>query len=168
MQLRTFAAFVLMAVLAVPALSQNNRGKAEATVKGNKITIDYGRPALQGRDMIGMARPGQVWRLGMDEATEIQSTATLVVGGKELKPGKYSLWAKKTGAADWILAFHPKTGLWGDPAMENGYLAELPLKLDKAPAATEQLTINVADKAGDAAITIQWGTAQLTATLGVK
>jgi hypothetical protein len=168
MQLRTIAAFVLIAGLTTVALAQNTRGKTEATVKGKKITIDYGRPALQGRDMIGMARPGQVWRLGMDEATEIQSAGTLVVGGKELKPGKYSLWAKKTGATDWILAFHPKTGLWGDPPMENGYLAEMPLKLDKAPASTEQLTINVADKAGDAAITIKWGTAQLTGTLGVK
>jgi len=168
MQLRSLAAFVLIAVTAFAGLAQNNRGKSEATVKGKKITVDYGRPVLQGRDMIGMARPGQVWRLGMDEATEIQSTGILVIAGKELKPGKYSLWAKKTGAADWVLGFHPQTGIWGDPALQSGYLAELPLKMDKSPASTEQLTISVADKAGDAAITIKWGTAQLTGTIGVK
>ena len=168
MRIRTLSAFLVLVLVALPAISQANRGKTEATVKGKKISIDYGRPALQGRDMIGMARPGMVWRLGMDEATEIQSTATLVVGGKELKPGKYSLWARKTSPTDWVLAFHTKTGVWGDPPLENGYSAELPLKLDKAPTSTEQLTINLADKAGDAAITIKWGTAQLSGTVGVK
>jgi hypothetical protein len=42
------------------------------------------------------------------------------------------------------------------------------LKLDKAPNSAERLSINVADKAGDAAITIQWGTTQLTGSVGVK
>src|SRR5258706_2245469 len=118
MQLKTVAAVLIVVSIALPGVSQENRGKAETTVKGKRISIDYGRPALQGRDMIGMAKPGMVWRLGMDDATEIQSTATLIVGGKELKPGKYSLWAKKTTPTDWILAFHTTTGVWGDPPSE--------------------------------------------------
>jgi len=160
-------AFVLLLAIS-PVSAQQGRGKAEATVKGKKITIDYGRPMLRGRDMIGMARPGMVWRLGMDEATEIQSAATLVVGGKELKPGKYTLWARKTGENQWTLAFHPKTGVWGDPPLESGYIAETPLKLEKAPNSAEQLDIALADKSGDAGINIHWGTAQLTGTIGVK
>ena len=167
MRLRSIAAVIIVLCVSLPALSQN-RGKAEAIVKGKNISIDYGRPALQGRDMLGMARPGIVWRLGMDEATEIQTAATLVVAGKELKPGKYTLWAKKTGPSDWILAFHPMTGVWGDPPLESGFIAEMPLKLDKTPTSIEQLTINVADKAGDAAIMIRWGNAQLSGTVGVK
>ena len=166
--LRSIAVFMIALALAIPAASQGTRGKAEATVKGKKITIDYGRPSLQGRDMLGMAKPGMVWRLGMDEATEIQTTATLVIAGKELKPGKYSLWAKKTSATDWTLSFHTTTGVWGDPPLESGYAATMPLSVAKAPASTEQLTISVADKAGDAAITIKWGTATLTRTVGVK
>jgi hypothetical protein len=118
--------------------------------------------------MIGMAKPGMVWRLGMDNATEIQTAGTLVVAGKELQPGKYSLWAKKTGDTQWVLAFHPQTGIWGEPAPTSGYLAELPLKLEKATNSAEELAINVADKGGDAAITIHWGTTQLTGNLGVK
>src|SRR5579884_1996783 len=156
----------MMVLCAFPLAAQSERGKAEATVKGKKISIDYGRPSLQGRDMIGMAKPGMVWRLGMDEATEIQSAATLVVGGKELKPGKYSLWAKKTGPKDWILAFHPQTGVWGDPPLESGYIAQIPLKLETLPAPTERLTITLSDKAGDAAIAVKWGKAQLSGTIG--
>src|SRR5439155_18561599 len=85
-----------------------------------------------------------------------------------IEAGKYSLWAKKTGENQWVLAFHPKTGVWGDPPIENGYIAQMPLKLDKAPKSTEQLTINLAEKAGDAAVAIQWGTSELTGTIGVK
>jgi hypothetical protein len=168
MRSKTIATVLLVLLLAAVSGFAQDRGKAEATVKGKKITIDYGRPALQGRDMIGMAKAGQVWRLGMNEATEIQTNGTLVVGGKELKPGKYSLWAKKTGDTQWVLGFHPETGLWGDPAKTSGYIAELPLKLEKATSSAEQLNINVADKAGEAAITIRWGTSQLTGNLGVK
>ena len=64
-KLRIIVAACVLLLVALPVLSQQSRGKTEATVKGKKITIDYGRPALQGRDMIGMARPGMVWRLGM-------------------------------------------------------------------------------------------------------
>src|SRR5580700_8128545 len=142
-----FAVVTLVLILAtMTAAAQDTRGKAEATVKGKKISIDYGRPSLQGRDMLGMATPGMTWRLGMDEATEIQTAATLVVGGKELKPGKYTLWARKTGATQWTLAFHPQTGVWGDPPLTEGYVAQVPLKLDKVANSAEQLTISLADK----------------------
>src|SRR4029078_296988 len=100
--------------------------------------------------------------------TEIESTGTLVVAGKELKPGRYTLWAKKSSATDWTLNFHPTVGVWGDPPLETGYIATMPLKLEKVPTASEQLTIALADKAGEAAITIHWGTAQLTGSIGVK
>ena len=165
-KLIVFAYVLLLGSL--PVIAQQNRGKAEATIKGKNISISYGRPALQGRDMIGMAKTGMVWRLGMDEATEIQSSGTLVVAGKELKPGKYSLWAKKTGDTQWILAFHPETGMWGDPPMQTGYVAQLPLSLSKVSNPAERLTIAVADKGGDAAVTIHWGTSQLIGSVGVK
>jgi len=168
MKLKLIVTFALL-LAALPAIAeQGGRGKAEATIKGKKISIDYGRPVLQGRDMIGMAKPGMVWRLGMDEATQLETTATLLVAGKEVKPGKYTLWAKKTGETQWILGLHPQTGVWGAPELTSGYVAEIPLKLEKATSSAEQLSINVADRAGEAAITIRWGTAQLTGSLGIR
>lgn len=115
-----------------------------------------------------MATVGNVWRLGMNEATEIETTGDLQVGGKDLKAGKYSLWAKKTGADTWILGFHMSTGIWGQPEMTSGYVAELPLKVEKAAQTAEQLMISVADANGAASIKIHWGTTQLSGTFGVK
>ena len=167
MRTKLVASVFLMMFMCSVAMAQG-RGNAQATVNGKRVAINYGRPALQGRDMLSQATPGTVWRLGMNEATEIETSGTLVIAGKELRPGKYSLWAKMNGPNAWVLAFHPQTGLWGQPELKSGYIAELPLKLDRTTAPVEVLNIALADKAGEAAVTIQWGATQLTGTLGVK
>jgi hypothetical protein len=163
---------VLAAVLSmtIPALAQMNgaRGTAEVTINGKKVTIDYGRPSLRGRDMLSEAKVGQVWRLGMNQATQIESTGSLVIAGKTLAAGKYTLWAKKTSDNSWTLAFHPKTGIWGQPEMTEGFVAELPLKLTKAPTSVEEFTITLADNKGNANIKIMWGTAVLTGSFKVQ
>jgi hypothetical protein len=145
------------------------RGNATATINGKQVSINYGRPSLNGRDMLAQATPGTVWRVGMNNATEITSAGDLTVGGTTLKAGKYSLWVRKTGDDTWTLAFHPKTGIWGKPALTEGYAAEMPLKLEKAADSADLLVIDLADKGnGNAEVKIHWGTAMLTGTFGVK
>ena len=163
--------FVVALALPLVVCAQNRpaRGNAEATVNGKKVSISYGRPSLSGRDVLAQAPVGTVWRVGMNEATEITSEGDLNVGGTTLKAGKYSLWVRRTGDDTWTLAFHPKTGIWGKPEMKEGYAAELPLKLEKAADSADPLRIDLADKgSGNAQITIHWGTAALTGTFGVK
>jgi len=162
-------AATVCALVAVAVAQMNaNRGTAEATIKGKKISINYGRPSLKGRDIFSMVQPGAVWRLGMNQATQIETAADLVVTGKDVGAGKYTLWLKKTGADSWVLAFHPKTGVWGMPELKEGYIAELPLKTEKVADSAEQLTISLADNKGKADIKIQWGTAALTGSFDVK
>ena len=117
--------------------------------------------------MLSQAQVGQVWRLGMNQATHIETTGDLVIAGKTLKAGKYTLWAKKTGPNSWTLAFHPKTGIWGQPEMTEGYVAELPLKVTKSPSSVEEFTILLANNKGMGGIKILWGTAVLTGSFKV-
>jgi hypothetical protein len=173
MKTRTLLLSLLFAfTVAIPLSAQNNppatRGKAEATVKGKAVSISYGRPTLKGRDLLAEAKPGMVWRVGMNEATEITTAGDLVVDGKELKAGKYSLWVRKTGDDTWTLAFHPKTGVWGAPALKEGYAAELPLKLTKADTTAEELMIHLAEVDGKGEVQIHWGMALLTGWFDVK
>ncbi len=167
---KLWAAVLTLTVVAACAAQPQaaNRGTAEATVNGKKVSISYGRPSLKGRDLLAQAQAGMVWRLGMNQATEITTDGTLVVDGKDLSAGKYTLWVRKTGADTWTLAFHPKTGVWGAPPLREGYAAETPLKLDKAADSAEQLEIALADNKGTAQIKIHWGTALLTGSFGVK
>lgn len=168
MRLKLFVVALSMAMLGTGLLAQNAaRATTEATIKGKSVKVTYGRPALRGRDVLALAKPGMVWRLGMNEATEIQSAGDLTVGGKTLKAGKYSLWAKKTDAA-WVLAFHPQTGVWGQPELTSGYVAEVPLAVGKAAQSADLLTISVADNKGQAALKIHWGTTELSTSFDVK
>jgi len=144
------------------------RADATVTVKGKKISINYGRPAMKGRDLLAQAPVGMVWRVGMNQATELSTEADLMVGGKELKAGKYSLWVRRTGEDAWTLAFHPKTGIWGAPAMKEGYAAELPLKLGKASDSAELLDIDLTDENGEGEVKIHWGTTLMSGRFGVK
>ena len=170
MSLRKLMMMCVVLAFAVACVAQQaaNRATAEATVNGKKVSINYGKPSLNGRDLLAQATDGTVWRVGMNQATEIATDGTLVVGGKELTAGKYTLWVRKTGADTWTLAFHPKTGVWGRPELREGYAAETPLKLDKATDSAEQLVITLADNKGAADIKIHWGTAVLTGSFGVK
>jgi hypothetical protein len=187
MKTRTFLPMLLLLACASFAQAQNSnmpapktgtgsmaqsaatgRADAEAIIKGKKISINYGRPSLKGRDVLAQAPVGTVWRVGMNAATEITTAADLMIGDKELKAGKYSLWVRRTGEDIWTLAFHPKTGVWGAPALKEGFAAELPLKLEKAANSMEMLTINLADAKGKGVIKIHWGTALMSGKFGVK
>lgn len=146
-----------------------DRGKAETTVNGKKISIDYGRPELKGHDLVKEAPVGFVWRLGKDGATEIETTGDLDVAGTTVKAGKYSLWAKHVAENEWHLCFSPKTGIWGAPEVKDGYVAELPLTLSKVDKSAELVAIALSDAGGNKAkIQIDWGTLQLTGEMGVK
>jgi hypothetical protein len=155
------------------AQTDGARGTASATIKGKKISINYGRPHLGGHGVSELPS-GAVWRLGMNEATRIESTGDLAVGGKTLKAGTYTLWVKRTGENSWVLAFHPKTQgdngrpLWGDPPMTEGYVAEVPLKMGKAPKSADLLTIGLTGSGGKARIRILWGTSVLSGSFGVS
>ena len=171
MMLRRILPLALGVCLAYPVFGQN-RGTADATINGKKVSVEYGRPSLGGRDfekdVLSMASVGMVWRLGMNQPTSITSAGDLVVGGKTLKAGKYSLWAKKTGDQTWVLEFHPQVPSWGDPPLTEGFAAETPLKFSKSPTKAEQLTITLAASKGNADMTISWGDARLSSSFGVK
>lgn len=158
----------MICAIAAIAVAQAARGTAEATIKGKKITIDYGRPSLHGQpSRLGEAKDGMVWRLGMNQATQIETSGDLIVGGTEVKAGKYTLWAKKSGN-NWLLCFHPKTGVWGKPELTEGFIAQTPLKLEKATDSVDQVTITLADAKGKAAFKVQWGTDVLSGSFDVK
>lgn len=162
-----------MFCLAAAAFAQSNRGAAEVTIKGKKISIDYGRPHLGGHGVSELPA-GSVWRLGMNEATRIETAGDLGIGSQTVKAGTYTLWVKRTGENTWTLAVHPKIEgqngrrLWGEPAMTEGFVAELPLKLEKAKDSADQVTISLADAKGKGWIKIQWGTDLLSGSFDVR
>jgi hypothetical protein len=159
--------------VSLTAVAQGNRGTADVTIKGKKISVDYGRPPLANHSVSELP-VGGVWRVGMNEATRIETAADLGVGTGTVKAGKYTLWVKRTGDDSWVLAFHPKTEgnngkpLWGAPPQTSGFIAEAPLKHSKAKDSADLVTIKLANAKGKAAFSVQWGADVLSTSLDVK
>ena len=156
---------VCLAAAAI-ALAHNPRGKAEATFNGKAVTVEYGRPSLNGRDMLGQATPGMVWRLGSENATTITSEGDLMIGSNMAAAGAYSLFAKKTDAG-WDLLVNSETGQSGlahDPEKD---LFRAPLKVEKTDDSAEMFTISLMADGMNGTLKMQWGSTALVTDLMV-
>ena len=156
---------VLALLLTTLLWSQEDKSKrpsppatASGTVNGATITIDYSSPAVKGRKIWGGLVPyDKVWRAGANEATLFTTSKDILVEGKKLPAGKYSLYAIP-GEKDWVFIFNSKTGQWGvkddestteEPAND---VLRVTVKPEKSPAFNERMKF-VVDKKGFA---LEW------------
>jgi len=154
--------FALLVLVLSSALlfAQVPRGKAEITLNGTTMTIDYGRPSMRGRDMLAQAPKGHVWRLGADEATTLTVTGRAFFGNMVIQNGTYTLFAERTSEDAWTLLVNSQTGQWGTEHDRSKDLIGIPLKWEKQAESAEELTIEVQPEKpnGDTGIlTIRWG-----------
>jgi len=96
---------------------KSNRPSPPATATGKvgaaTITINYSSPGVKGRKIWGELVPyDKVWRAGANEATLFSTDKDILVEGKPLKAGKYSLYAIP-GEKEWTIIFNSQTGQWG-------------------------------------------------------
>lgn len=64
------------------------------TVGTTDITIKYSRPSAKGREIFGKLLPfDKVWRTGANGATQFISSSDIMVEGKKLAAGTYSLFS---------------------------------------------------------------------------
>ncbi|MBI4164996.1 MAG: DUF2911 domain-containing protein, partial [Acidobacteria bacterium] len=97
-QIVPFVFAVMMVFSALPLLAQGNpRGTAKVMLKGQAVTVEYGRPSLKGRSvdqMLEKVPAGGVWRLGADKSATFSAGTDLVFGTVTVPKGEYSLWAR--------------------------------------------------------------------------
>ena len=75
--------------------------------------ILYSRPQKQGRKVFGeLVEYGKVWRLGANEATEIEFYKDVKIGGKKILKGRYTLYAIVSENA-WTMIVNKDTDTWG-------------------------------------------------------
>ena len=117
------------------------RDTARAAVGGADVWVDYSRPMKRGREIFGNVVPwNTVWRTGANAATQLNTSADLVIGGATVPAGKYTLWTLPTPTG-WKLIINKQTGQWGtvyDPAQD---LVRVDAKVETLPAPVEQFVI---------------------------
>lgn len=75
--------------------------------------IVYSRPQKNGRSVFGeLVEYGKIWRLGANEATEIELYKDTKVKGTKLKKGRYTMYALPT-QDKWTIIFNKETDIWG-------------------------------------------------------
>jgi hypothetical protein len=75
--------------------------------------VVYSRPQKSGRTVFGeLVEFGKIWRLGANEATEIEFYRDVKIGGKKLKKGRYTMYALVT-PEKWTVIFNTDTDTWG-------------------------------------------------------
>jgi hypothetical protein len=153
---------LLLAAVATPALAHAApRGEAKATVAGKAVSIDYGRPSLAGRDMLGKAEVGKPWRMGADAATGLKTDADLSFGSVKVPKGSYVLTATKTTESAWTLDIAKAEG-------DKAALGSIPMTVGKLPESVEEFTILLRGEKDKGEVELQWGTTSLKAAFTGK
>ncbi len=75
--------------------------------------VVYSRPHLQGRKLFpSVLKYGEPWRLGANEATEIQFYKEVNIMGEKVKPGRYVLYCIPQ-ADKWNIVLNSNIDSWG-------------------------------------------------------
>ncbi|MGA9981382.1 MAG: DUF2911 domain-containing protein [Candidatus Sulfotelmatobacter sp.] len=160
--------------LTIAAACQGNRPSPAASAScdlgsGKTITTAYSSPRLKGRKMIGEHEPyGKVWRNGANEATTFVTSTDLMVGGKAVPAGSYTLFVVPN-PDKWTLIINKKTGEWGIPyKYEADELARIDMTLSKTSSPVEDFTIAYDKTASGCTLREEWDTTRATVDISAK
>lgn len=136
---------------------------------GKTIKTDYSSPRLKGRKMIGGENPyGEVWRTGANEATTFVTSGDVVVGGKTVPAGSYTIFTVPN-PDKWVLIINKKTGEWGIPYnYESDELARVDMKVSTLPSSVEDFTIAYDKTASGCTMRLDWATTRAAVDISAK
>jgi hypothetical protein len=124
--------------------------------------VIYGRPQKNGRPIFGnLVEYGQVWRLGANEATEIEFYRDVTISNKKIKKGRYTLYAIPE-ANTWTVIINKDTDTWGafKYSMKNDIL-RVPVSVMPLKNAVETLSITFEKSNSGCNLLIMWDTARV-------
>lgn len=131
------------------------------TIGTTVVTVTYGRPSVKSREIFGKLVPyGEIWRAGANESTNITFSKDVVIAGKPVAAGTYSLYMIPTAELHWKVILNRKLS-WGtayDPAEDLFRFERRHRKVDF----TEQLVFffeNVGETSAD--LVMRWETTEL-------
>jgi len=158
------------------------RETVSATLNGKVVAIDYGRPGLNGRkvdELIGQLPADRVWRAGANEVTTLKADSDILIGGKRVPAGKYSVYVYAPATGDWALILNTDPGvplktifpaapperadhLWpildGYAKIAAKEVVRVPMKSAPAKEPMDRFLISLEPaKNGVSAITLTWG-----------
>ena len=103
--------------------------------------VIYSRPHKQGRKIFGSLLPyGEPWRLGANEATEIEFFQPVTIQNKNISKGRYIIYSIPD-ASQWTIVFNSNIYSWGlkpDPKQD---VQRFQVPATVAPSVVEYFTM---------------------------
>lgn len=119
--------------------------------------VIYSRPQKEGRTIFGgLVQYGEVWRLGANEATEIELYRDVKINNRKLPKGRYTLYAIPT-QKEWTVIFNKDTDIWGAFKYdEKKDVLRVSLPVQKVAEPVDMFSIAFTKAASGADMMIAW------------
>lgn len=132
--------------------------KSQDKVKEPPVArVIFSRPQKNNRVVFGeLIEYGVIWRLGANEATELEFFRDVKLGGKKIPKGRYTIYAIPQ-AREWTIIINKDTDVWGafkyDPKKD---LARITVPVIKTTDSSEVFTMGFAKKGNGMVLNIAW------------
>ena len=168
----TVIALALVTFFSVNVSAQNFKGldkspmdaaafPADYKQSDKLIKVTYSRPQLKERSMETLAPSGKVWRTGANEAPEITLYTDMMLGGKKIAAGTYSLFTIP-GEKEWTIIINKDINVWGSYFYkEENDVARLKVAVNNAKDSLEAFSIAFEKAENGAHMHLGWGTTRI-------
>jgi hypothetical protein len=118
--------------------------------------IIYSRPQKQGRKIFGdLVKYKEPWRLGANEATEIEFFTAAKIQNKSIKPGRYILYCIPD-ETKWTIVLNNNLYSWGLKPDKEKNLMQFEIPVEKNNVTIEYFTMAFEGKGKNAELIILW------------
>ena len=126
--------------------------------------VIYGRPQKSGRMIFAdstitqnvIQQYGKEWRLGANEATEIEFFKPVTINGKKIGPGRYIMYCIPY-PDKWKIIFNENLYSWGLHIDKTKDIAEIELMVYKNNVVIEYFTMLFQNSANGCELVMAWG-----------
>ncbi len=126
--------------------------------------VIYSRPQKNGRVIFAdsavtenvIQHYGQEWRLGANEATEIEFFKEVTINGKKIAPGRYILYCIPNPST-WKMIINQNLYSWGLHIDKTKDIAEIEIPVNKSSVEVEYFTMTFQQAPGGCELVMSWG-----------
>ena len=125
------------------------------------IKITYSRPQLKDRSVDELAKEGEIWRTGANEAAEITLYKDIKFGDKEVKAGTYTFYMIP-GKKEWTAIINTDLNVWGSYFYnEKNDVARLKVPVTEGKKSLEAFSIAFDKSDNGINMHLGWGTVRV-------
>ena len=181
--MRVLSTSVVSLAIAGVAFTQtpSPRETVTANVGGAAVSVEYGRPSLNGRsfnDLTAKLPEDRMWRAGSEQVTTLSTKGDIYIGDSRIPAGKYSLYVYCPAEGQYALAVTKVVGqplgkIWGEAPEElknepwphfsyskeirESEVARVPMTESKTSSTVDMFTIALKAEGDGAVMKLAWG-----------